>query len=151
MTGQRKALIVANDEYEQEALRNLLAPGADAEVLGQVLGDPQVGDFGVHVVRNEPSYVIEAQIEDLFSKSRPDDVLLLHFSGHGLKSESGELYFAASNTRPNRLGSTAVARTSYSGACGTVGRAASCCFWTAAMAAPSPRASRCGRPGMSTC
>jgi Caspase domain len=35
-------------------------------------------------------------------------VLLLHFSGHGLKSESGELFFAASNTRPNRLGSTAV-------------------------------------------
>ena len=35
-------------------------------------------------------------------------MLLLHFSGHGLKSESGELFFAASNTRPNRLGSTAV-------------------------------------------
>jgi hypothetical protein len=35
-------------------------------------------------------------------------VLLLHFSGHGLKSESGELFFAASNSRPNRLGSTAV-------------------------------------------
>jgi len=35
-------------------------------------------------------------------------LLLMHFSGHGLKSESGELFFAASNTRPNRLGSTAV-------------------------------------------
>ena len=44
----------------------------------------------------------------MFSESRPDDVLLLHFSGHGLKSESGELFFAAPNTRPNRLGSTAV-------------------------------------------
>ena len=33
---------------------------------------------------------------------------LLHFSCHGLKSESGELFFAAANTRPNRLGSTAV-------------------------------------------
>ena len=32
----------------------------------------------------------------------------MHFSGHGLKSESGELFFAGSNTRPNRLGSTAV-------------------------------------------
>ena len=109
MSGQRKALIIANDEYEQEALRNLLAPGADAEALGRVLGDAQIGDFAVQVVRNEPSYVIEEQIEDLFSESRPDDVLLLHFSGHGMKSESGELFFAASNTRPNRLGSTAVA------------------------------------------
>ena len=108
MSGQRKALIIANDEYEQEALRDLLAPGADAEALGRVLGDAQIGDFAVQVVRNEPSHVIQAQIEELFSESRPDDVLLLHFSGHGLKSESGELFFAAPNTRPNRLGSTAV-------------------------------------------
>jgi Caspase domain len=108
VSGQRKALIIANDEYEQEALQNLLAPAADAEALGRVLGDPQIGDFAVQVVHNEPAHVIQAQIEEVFSESRPDDVLLLHFSGHGLKSESGELFFAASNTRPNRLGSTAV-------------------------------------------
>ena len=109
MSGQRKALIIANDEYEQEALQNLLAPAADAEALGRVLGDRQIGDFAVQVVQNQPSHIIQGQIEDLFSEGRPDDVLLVHFSGHGLKSESGELFFAASNTRPNRLGSTAVA------------------------------------------
>ena len=108
MSGQRKALIIANDTYEQGALQNLLAPAADAEALGRVSAIPQIGDFAVQVVRNEPAHVIQAQIEELFSESRPDDVLLLHFSGHGLKSESGELFFAASNTRPNRLGSTAV-------------------------------------------
>lgn len=108
MSGKRKALIIAIDEYEQEGLHNLLAPAADAEALGRVLGDPQIGDFAVHVVRNEPSYVIEAQVEDLFLASHSDDVLLLHFSCHGLKSISGDLFLAASNTRPNRLGSTAV-------------------------------------------
>jgi hypothetical protein len=108
VSGQRKALIIANGEYEQEALRNLLAPAADAEALGRVLGDPQIGDFAVQVVRNESSHVIQARIEDLFSESRPDDVLLMHYSGHGLKSESQELFFAASNTRPNRLRATAV-------------------------------------------
>ena len=108
MTSQRKALIIANDEYEQESLRNLMAPEADAVALGRVLGDAQIGGFAVQVVQNEPAHVIEARIEDLFSESRPDDVLLLHFSCHGLKSESGELFFAASNTRPNRLRATAV-------------------------------------------
>lgn len=108
MDGQRKALIVANDDYEHEGLRRLLSPAADAQALAGVLGDPQIGDFDVHVVRNEPAHAIQAQIEDLFSESRADDVLLLHFSCHGLKSESGELFFAARNTRPNRLGSTAV-------------------------------------------
>ena len=108
MAGQRKALIVANDTYEQEALGDLQAPMADAEALGRVLGNPQIGDFAVQVVHNESAHVIQAQIEEVFAESRPDDVLLLHFSGHGLKSESGELFFAAANTRPNRLGSTAV-------------------------------------------
>jgi hypothetical protein len=108
MDGQRKALIVANDVYEHEGLRHLLAPAADAEALAGVLGDAQIGDFDVRVVHNEPAHEIEAQIEDLFADSRPDDVLLLHFSCHGLKSESGDLFFAARNTRPNRLGSTAV-------------------------------------------
>jgi hypothetical protein len=108
VAGQRKALIIANDTYEQEALQDLLAPAADAEALGQVLGDPQIGGFAVQIVHNESAHLIQAQIEEVFSESRPDDLLLLHFSGHGLKSESGELFFAAANTRPNRLGSTAV-------------------------------------------
>jgi hypothetical protein len=108
MSGQRRALIVASDEYEQDGLSNLAAPAADAAALAGVLGDPEIGDFDVQVIHNEPAHVVQAQIEDLFSESRPDDVLLLHFSCHGLKSDSGELFFAATNTRPNRLGSTAV-------------------------------------------
>jgi hypothetical protein len=106
--GQRKALIVASDEYEHEGLRRLLSPAADADALAGVLGDPRIGGFDVQVVRNEPAHIIQARIEDLFSDRRPDDLLLLHFSCHGLKSESGELFFAAANTRPGRLGSTAV-------------------------------------------
>src|SRR4029453_19399678 len=108
MDGERRALIVARDEYDPEGLRHLLAPAADAQALAGVLGDPQIGGFGLHAVRNEPAHVIQAQVGDLFSERRPDDVLLLHFSCHGLKSESGELFFAARNTRPNRLGSTAI-------------------------------------------
>lgn len=108
MSGQRKALIVANDEYDQEALQSLLAPAADAEALARVLGDRQIGDFAVEVLRNEPAHVIQVHIEEFFSESRPDDVLLMFFSGHGLKGEAGELFLAARNTRLNRLASTAV-------------------------------------------
>ncbi len=108
MDGRRRALIVANDEYDHEGLRHLRSPAADAEALGRVLGDGQIGAFDVETVRNEPSYVIQTRIEDLLAESQPDDVLVLHFSCHGLKSESGELFFAARNTRPNRLSSTAI-------------------------------------------
>jgi hypothetical protein len=108
MAGQRKALIVANAEYENAGLRRLRSPVADADALAEVLGDHQVGDFDVEVVRDEDAHGVQGRIEDLFLTCGPEDVLLLHFSCHGLKSESGELFFAARNTRPDRLGSTAV-------------------------------------------
>lgn len=108
MDGRRRALIVAGGEYEHDGLAHLAAPAADAVELAKVLGDKQVSDFDVEVIHNEVSHEIQARIEDLFLDGRPDDVLLLHFSCHGLKSESGMLYFAARNTRPDRLGSTAV-------------------------------------------
>ncbi|MEO6410941.1 MAG: caspase family protein [Pedococcus sp.] len=108
MDGRRTALIVASDEFEHAGLSRLQAPSADAEALAGVLGDPDIGGFEVRVVHNSPSHTVQAQVEDLFAEGRPDDLLLLHFSGHGLKSDSGELFFAATNTRPDRLASTAV-------------------------------------------
>ncbi|TPG19535.1 caspase family protein [Pedococcus bigeumensis] len=108
MDGRRTALIVASDEFEHAGLSRLQAPSADAEALAGVLGDPDIGGFDVRVVHNSPSHTVQARVEDLFAEGRPDDLLLLHFSGHGLKSDSGELFFAATNTRPDRLASTAV-------------------------------------------
>lgn len=108
MDGERKALIVVNGDYDHEGLSHLRSPAADAEALADVLGDPAIGAFQVVVVRDEPAHVVQAQIEELFSSSSAEDLLLLHFSCHGLKSDSGELFFAVRNTRPDRLASSAV-------------------------------------------
>ncbi|WP_199881452.1 caspase family protein [Streptomyces sp. CB03911] len=101
-------MIIANDEYTDEGLKQLRSPAQDAVALGDVLREPQVGGFDVEIIRNESAHDAEAHIEDFFVDCGPDDLLLLHFSCHGLKNESGELFFAASNTRPNRLASTAI-------------------------------------------
>lgn len=106
--GARRALIVANDTYDHASLSQLRAPEADARALAEVLGDPEIGGFEVSIVHNAASYEVQSRVEDLFADSRPDDLLLLHFSGHGLKSDSGELFIAARNTRPDRLASTSV-------------------------------------------
>lgn len=108
MDGRRSALIIASDDYENAGLRRLRGPAADARALADVLGDKEIGGFAVKIVHNEPAYVVEGEIEDLFAESQTDDVVLLHFSGHGIKSDSGELFFATTNTRPDRLASTAV-------------------------------------------
>ncbi|MFJ1763475.1 caspase family protein [Amycolatopsis sp. NPDC088138] len=108
MAGRRRALIVANGEYDNAGLQRLGSPAADADALAGVLSDRAISDFDVRVVRNETAHVVQAEVEDLCAEGRPDDVLLLHFSCHGLKDDSGQLFFAARNTRPDRLRSTAV-------------------------------------------
>ena len=108
MPGKRLALIVATDQYQDPGLRKLRAPSKDAEALAGVLADPELGDFDVDVVRNETSASISERVESLLAAGRPDDLIVLHFSCHGLKDDSGELYLAATNTRPTLLASTAV-------------------------------------------
>src|SRR5690348_12894335 len=60
-------------------------------------------------MHNKPAHVVNLAVEEFFADRRPDDLLLLHFSCHGVKDEDGELYFAAANTVLRRLGATAVA------------------------------------------
>ncbi|MFH8798621.1 caspase domain-containing protein [Streptomyces sp. NPDC017936] len=108
MTDSRHALIIANDRYEDRGLKKLRAPVQDASALAEVLHDPKIGDFEVEVVRNEPVSVISRRIQGFFHDRRRADTLVLHFSCHGLKSESGELYFAATDTDPRLLDATAI-------------------------------------------
>ncbi|MFI7627270.1 caspase, EACC1-associated type [Microbispora rosea] len=106
--GTRSALIVAGDEYRDPGLRRLRAPARDAEALARVLGDPAIGGFHVRTLLNEPTHVVSEMVEEFFTDRAPDDVLLLHFSCHGVKDDNGELYFATPTTKLNRLGATAI-------------------------------------------
>ncbi len=47
-------------------------------------------------------------LEEFFSDRKTDDLLLLYFSGHGIKDIDGRLYFAMRNTKLDRLLSTAI-------------------------------------------
>ncbi|HEY6793079.1 MAG TPA: caspase family protein [Kineosporiaceae bacterium] len=107
-TGVRSALIIANRKYQDPGLGQLRAPLHDAEALAKVLGDPNIGGFDVRTLTDAPSYELCEAVEDFFVDRSPDDLLLMHFSGHGVKDESGELHFAAANTKLSRLGATAI-------------------------------------------
>ena len=109
MEAVRDALIVASDEYQDPGLRRLRAPAQDADALYRVLKDREIGDFRVRKVLNEPAHVIREAVEEFFADRRRDDLLLLHFSCHGVKDKGGELYFAATNTKLRLLGATAIA------------------------------------------
>ncbi|MFC9679588.1 caspase domain-containing protein [Streptomyces sp. NPDC056948] len=108
MTDSRHALIIANDRYEDQGLKKLKAPAQDAAALERVLHDPQIGDFEVEVVHNASADLMRRRIQGFFNERGRADTLLLHFSCHGIKSEAGELYLAASDTEPPLLAATAV-------------------------------------------
>ncbi|MDR7275994.1 caspase family protein [Catenuloplanes atrovinosus] len=109
MSARREALIIAIDEYADPGLRRLRAPAHDADELGAVLADPEIGGFTVRRLRNAPAHEISEVLEEFFADRTSDDVLLVHFSGHGLKGADGALHLAATNTKLNRLAATSVA------------------------------------------
>jgi len=109
MDDSRFALVVANDQYADPGLRRLAAPAQDAAALAEALADPAVGDFAVEVLHNKSAQEIRLAVEDFFADRAAQDLLLLHFSCHGLKNAAGELFLAMADTRPTRLAATAVA------------------------------------------
>lgn len=109
MNGSRVALVIANDQYDDPGLRRLVAPAQDAAALAEALADPSVGGFEVRVLHNATAQEIRFAVEDFFADRGPEDLLMLHFSCHGLKNAAGELFLAVADTKPTRLASTAVA------------------------------------------
>ena len=106
VTGQRRALIIATERYDAPSFTELAAPAHDAQALRNVLSDPTVGGFEVTVLRNPTTQEARLAIESFFVEVKRDDLLLIHFSCHGVKNPEGELYLAMRDTMPNRLAAT---------------------------------------------
>ncbi|MEH2225582.1 caspase, EACC1-associated type [Nostoc sp.] len=92
------ALLIGVSEYES-GLNPLPAATKDVEAMQRVLLHLKIGGFDdVTLLINPQQYEMAVAIETLFDNRQKDDLLLLFFSGHGIKDESGKLYFAACNT-----------------------------------------------------
>ena len=109
LSGRRRALIVATDEYSDQRLKSLRSPAHDVQDLARVLGDSGAGGFDVQVVKNAPEHKLRRRIDAFFQSGQRDELLVLHLSCHGLKDDYGHLYFATIDTEYNSLDSTAVA------------------------------------------
>jgi hypothetical protein len=108
MESARDGLIVATSEYRDSHLKRLRAPAADAQALASVLEDPSIGDFRVQLALDKKEGELRRRISRFFRDRRPEDLLLAHFSCHGVKDETGELYLAAVDTEHALLSATAI-------------------------------------------
>lgn len=111
-SGRRSALLVANGTYRDRGLSRLRSPTVDvqalAEALAEVLGQPDIGGFEVETLADADEAVVRRRVAAFFADRAPDDVLLLHFSCHGLKDQRGRLHLAAADTELDSLAATAL-------------------------------------------
>lgn len=102
----KKALLIGVSEYGP-SLSPLPAAEIDVQAIGEVLKHPDKGGFAeadVLKLSNPDPLQMQEQIETLFSECQRQDLALLYFSGHGIKDESGMLYFATRITRKTSEG-----------------------------------------------
>ncbi|MBW4631103.1 MAG: caspase family protein [Iphinoe sp. HA4291-MV1] len=95
------ALLIGASEYG-EGLSPLPGATKDVEAMQRVLQHSAMGSFDeVKTLLNTDPQVMQEAIETLFSGRAKEDLVLLFFSGHGIKDESGRLYLATHITRKN--------------------------------------------------
>jgi branched-chain amino acid transport system substrate-binding protein len=108
MSGTRAALLVGCAEYEDPKFPQLPMASQDLEALARVLDDPTIGDFTVNTLLGNQSGAVKVAIEEFFADRKPDDLLLLYFSCHGVLDSGRQLHFVARETNKQLLDSTGI-------------------------------------------
>lgn len=107
--GERYALIIANYEYDDPTLAQLIKPTANIHTLAYVLQNPTVGGFReVHTLINESADGVRRAISQFFADRSQEDLLLLYFMGHAALGTRGQLYLAVKDTEHELLRGTAI-------------------------------------------
>jgi hypothetical protein len=107
--GRKLALIIGNSQYEDAGLARLSAPDADVNALADVLRDTSIGAFdAVESIVNQSFAHTRRAIARFFDERKRDDLLLLYFSGHGVRDEYGQLHLAVRDTERSLLAATAI-------------------------------------------
>ncbi len=99
MAGKRRALLIGASNYEYRGLASLPKSQADLGMLAEVLEDPRIGGFDSVEVRKDGTLSdVTHAVERLVEASEPDDLNLLHYVGHGLVTDNGDLGLAVVDT-----------------------------------------------------
>ncbi len=101
------ALLIGVSEYGED-INPLSAPPNDVKAMKRVLENPEMGGFdSVNFLINPEYLQMTEEIQKLFQSSNKDDLILLFFSGHGIKDDDGQLYLATRITTKNNFLATA--------------------------------------------
>ncbi len=106
------ALIIGNNRYDDPKLAQLKTPAADSQALAKVLADTEVGSFDeVTPLINKNESEIRRAISSFLNNKKPDDLVLVYFSGHGILDDRGRLFLSLKDTQTDLLKATAIPST----------------------------------------
>ncbi|MFE1099040.1 AAA domain-containing protein [Nocardiopsis alba] len=102
---RRTAILIGVNRYDD--LAGLDSPHEDVRAIERVLKANGHYDRVQSLLDPTRNEAMEA-LETALSEGRPDDLLLVSFSGHGVKDKRGRLHLALRDTRRKRLETTAL-------------------------------------------
>jgi uncharacterized caspase-like protein len=105
----RYALVIGNSQYSDPKLAQLKTPEADSRELAKVLRSKRFGNYDkVILLMDQTEAKIRRSISAFLSNKKPDDLVLLYFSGHGVLDGRGNLFLASKDTEMGTLNATAI-------------------------------------------
>ncbi len=103
------ALIIGNDQYEDLKLSRLKTPTEDVGGLAKILRDKEIGDFDdIVLVVNKTESETRRAISRFLKDKKPDDLVLIYFSGHGVLDGQNNLFLALKDTQTDILSGSAI-------------------------------------------
>ncbi|GIH28526.1 hypothetical protein Aph01nite_68360 [Acrocarpospora phusangensis] len=106
----RRALLIVTDQYADPEFEQLRSPQTDGRELQGVLADPAIGGFEVEeVLTNATADTMRRRIGRFLANRTTGDLLLLYFSGHGMKDPRGRFHLVATDTEWDNLPATGLA------------------------------------------
>lgn len=88
----KRALLIANQVFNDARISSLRSPVTDAAELGKVLRNPELGGFEVLEIMDGSARDIQMECQRFFEDTGPTDTILIHVSGHGERGRHGFLY-----------------------------------------------------------
>ena len=102
------ALLIGVSEFADATLAPLPVALRDINAMYTALEDQEIGAFdAVTRLENPARQPMEEAIDALFRDRQKDDLVLLYFSGHGIKDDTGKFSLATRTTEKHRLRTTA--------------------------------------------
>jgi hypothetical protein len=105
---KKVALLIGVSEYTS-GLNPLPAALNDVDAMESILNNPEMGGFDeVKILRNPIAQEMQIEIALLFKNRTRDDLIFFYFSGHGIRDDKGNFYFATRDTQKELVVATAI-------------------------------------------